>query len=234
MRTHRHCYVPFSVLDSYSALSEFATVSVTTASMNPKDAGARKPNEGTVAEEDPFLIARVVKHGDENAFSQLYDRHAPLLFSLACRMLGRKSEAEEVLQEAMLQFWRKAGDYDASKGSFRAWLVVLTRSRCLDRLRHRSVVQRSEVQMSEDVPEPADDALMAPEEMEQSEARAAVHAALGALPEVQRQALEAAFFEGMTQSEISTRTGEPLGTVKTRMRLGMIKLMELLKPYIEK
>jgi RNA polymerase sigma-70 factor (ECF subfamily) len=149
-------------------------------------------------------------------------------------MLGRKDAAEEVLQEAMLQFWNKAADYDARKGSLRAWLVVLTRSRCLDRMRRRSVVNRSEVQMSENVPEPVDDALMAPEEMEQAEARAAVQNALGALPAPQREALEAAFFEGMTQTEISARTGEPLGTVKTRMRLGMIKLMDLLKPYTER
>ena len=202
--------------------------------MNPKSGDARKSNEGIATGEDSFLVDRIVRDGDESAFSKLYDRHAPLLFGLACRMLGRKDAAEEVLQEAMLQFWNKAADYDARKGSLRAWLVVLTRSRCLDRMRRRSVVNRSEVQMSENVPEPVDDALMAPEEMEQAEARAAVQNALGALPAPQREALEAAFFEGMTQTDISARTGEPLGTVKTRMRLGMIKLMDLLRPYTER
>jgi RNA polymerase sigma-70 factor (ECF subfamily) len=202
--------------------------------MNPKSDDARKSDEGILAEQDALLIARIVDESDEGAFSQLYDRHAPLLFGLACRILGRENEAEEALQEAMLQLWRKAGNYDAGKGSVRAWLVVVTRSRCLDRLRRRSVVTRREIQMPENAPEPADDALMAPEEMEQAETRAAVQRALGSLPEAQRKALEAAFFEGMTQTEISARFGEPLGTVKTRMRLGMIKLMEQLKPYIEK
>jgi RNA polymerase sigma-70 factor (ECF subfamily) len=202
--------------------------------MNPKSGDAHPSNEGILAEEDAFLVDCIVRDADESAFSKLYDRHAPLLYGLACRMLGRKSEAEEILQEAMLQFWNKAADYDAKKGSLRAWLVVLTRSRCLDRMRRRSVVQRNEVQMPENVLEPVDDALMAPEEMEQAEARVAVQNALNALPAAQRKVLESAYFEGMSQSEISARTGEPLGTVKTRMRLGMIKLMELLKPYTER
>jgi RNA polymerase sigma-70 factor (ECF subfamily) len=199
--------------------------------MNPDHDAARKlseqaPNDGAAA-----LVARMAR-GDEDAFSLLYDLHAPLLYGLACRIMGREQDAEEALQDAMLQAWRTAGKYDESKGSVRTWLVMMTRSRCLDRLRRRGTVSRREAPMPEGAAEPADDSLMAPEEMQQAETKAAVVAALAALPEAQRKVLDAAFYEGMTQAEIAERTGEPLGTVKTRMRLGMLKLMELLKPYM--
>lgn len=162
--------------------------------------------------------------------SDVYDLHAPLLYSLACRMLGDETEAADALQEVLLQAWRKSSSYDPAKGSLRTWLVVLTRSRCLDRLRRRAVRRGRETSLPDDA-EPADDRPLAPQELEDAERRLAVRAALAQLPEPQRKAVEAAFYDGMTQMEIATATGEPLGTVKTRVRLGMRKLAELLKAH---
>ncbi len=199
--------------------------------MNPDADAVRISQQQALMSEEADCLARVVRTRDEYAFSRLYDLQSPLLFALACRMLGAEEDAQEVVQEVMLKMWREAGRYDPARGSVRAWSVTMTRSRCLDRLRRRGVVRRHETQPLSDAPEPADDAPMAVEEMVRAETGAAVRRALGALPEEQRRALEASFFDGLSQSQISAASGEPLGTVKTRMRLGMRKLAELLKTY---
>lgn len=191
--------------------------------MNPR--GAETRNHDREAAE----LVRRVGQGDEEAFSRLYDLYSPLLFSLAWRMLGQQAEAEDALQEVMLHVWRKASSYDPTKASARTWLIILARSRCLDRLRRRGVVSRRELPMTQEAFDPPEDRVMAMGEMEQEELRLRVRAALKSLPEPQRRALEAAYFDDLTQAEISARTGEPLGTVKTRMRLGMLKLAELLR-----
>lgn len=170
--------------------------------------------------------------GDERAFSRIYDLHSPLMFGVACRMLGQ-AEAEDCLQEVFLQVWKKAADFDPMRGSARAWLVLLTRSRCLDRLRRIGVRRRTEGPDhggDGGAPEPADDRPMASEEFERAEEGAAVRAAIQSLPEPQRKALELAYFEGLSQTQIAAALGEPLGTVKTRMRLAMLKLIEIFKP----
>lgn len=181
--------------------------------------------------EEADCLSRIARERDEDAFSRLYDLQSPLLFGLACRILARKDEAEEVLQEIMLKVWHEADRYDAARGSARAWLVMMTRSRCLDRLRRRSTALRREPPAPENLDQTPDDSVMAVEEMTRAEERAAVRQALNSLPEAQRRALEAAFFEGLTHAEIAAKTGDPLGTVKTRVRLGMMKLAELLKAY---
>lgn len=191
--------------------------------MNPRDTEARTHDRETAD------LVRRVGQGDEEAFSRLYDLYASLLFSLAWRMLGQQAEAEDALQEVMLQVWRKASSYDPAKASARTWLIILARSRCLDRLRRRGVVSRRELPLTQEAPDPPEDRVMAAGEMEQEELRLSVRRALESLPEPQRKALEAAYFDGLTQAEISASTGEPLGTVKTRMRLGMLKLAELLR-----
>ncbi len=182
--------------------------------------------------EEADCLSRVARARDESAFSRLYDLQSPLLFSLACRMLGSEEDAQEVVQEVMLKMWREAGRYDPARGSVRAWSVTMTRSRCLDRLRSRAVLRRHESQPAADSPEPADDAPMAVEDMLRAETQAVVRRALSALPDEQRRALEASFFDGLSQSQIAAETGEPLGTVKTRVRLGMRKLAELLKAHV--
>jgi RNA polymerase sigma-70 factor (ECF subfamily) len=198
--------------------------------MNPDGGLRRNINEEPAADEAAGLIRRIAEEGHEESFSRLYDLHAPLLFGFACRILGRESDAQDVLQEVFLQVWRKAVDFDASKGSARTWLIVLTRSRCLDRLRRKSRKEGRELPLGEGAAEPAE-AAVGSSGLELSEAGLAVRQALAVLPEPQRRAIEASYFDGLSQSEIAKKTGEPLGTVKTRMRLGMLKLMDLLKPY---
>ncbi len=199
--------------------------------MNPDADDARISQQQALVLEEADCIARVARARDEQAFSRLYDLQSPLLFALACRMLGSDEDAQEVVQEVMLKMWREAGNYDPSRGSVRAWSVTMTRSRCLDRLRRRTVARKHETRAAQDAPESADDSLMAVEEMVRAETQVVVRRALAALPEEQRRALEAAFFDGLSQSQISAESGEPLGTVKTRIRLGMKKLAEQLKAY---
>jgi RNA polymerase sigma-70 factor (ECF subfamily) len=176
----------------------------------------------------------VARDRDEKDFSELYDRHAPLVFGLACRILGRNEEAEDLLQEVFMSIWERAASYDSSRGPVVAWISVMARSRCIDRLRRRSLRQGREISIYS--PDGEGDALLALPEpgvstldsLGAAEQKAAVSRALDALPPLQRTVLDAAYFEGLTQQEIADKLGEPLGTVKTRMRLGLMKLAELL------
>lgn len=199
--------------------------------MNPPSEPQRTHDDGAWETEGAELLSRVARLRDESAFARLYDLCAPLLYGLACRMVGPGADAEDVLQEVMLQAWNRAAAFDPGKGSARVWLVVMTRSRCLDKLRRRGARRGHEVAGLDALAEPADGEESASETMEQAEARTMVRKALAALPAEQRRTLEIAYFEGLSQSEIAERTGEPLGTVKTRMRLGMMKLMDLLKTF---
>ena len=163
--------------------------------------------------------------GDEAALAALYDRYRLILFGLIQRILHSRAEAEDVLQEVFLQAWQKASSFDETRGRPFTWLVTLARSRAIDRLRSLGARDRlaaaSAREAAEEVADAADDAILS----EQSEI---VRDALKELPEEQRQVLLLAYFEGFTQSEIAGRINAPLGTIKTRMRSGMIKLRELL------
>lgn len=180
---------------------------------------------------DLELIRRVA-HRDQAAFDALYDRYAGLVFSLAFRILGSRPDAEEVVLDVFAQAWRLAERYDAGKSRVDSWLLMMTRSRALDRLRQRQrdarVDEASESLAAEAlnaaVPGPEDDILVA-------ERRRAVVEALGELPEAQRRALELAYYKGLSQTEIAEATGEALGTVKTRMRLGLGKLRDSLASW---
>lgn len=170
-------------------------------------------------------LLKAVARGDEEALAHLYDNYRVILFGLLVRILNSREEAEDVLQEVFLQVWRRAGDFDETRGKPFTWLVTLARSRGIDRLRSLGardrVAQASAREESEEVSDPASDTF-------RSEQRALVSSALAQLPEEQKRPLVLAYFEGLTQSEIATKLGAPLGTVKTRMRAGMIKLRELL------
>ena len=163
--------------------------------------------------------------GDEQALACLYDRYRVILFGLILRILHSRVEAEDVLQEIFLQVWQKAKDFDESRGRPFTWLVTLSRSRAIDRLRSLGARDRLAIgaarESSEDVGDAVTDAIL-------SERSKIVRAALQELPEEHLQVLMLAYFEGFTQSEIAERLGAPLGTVKTRMRSGMIKLREKL------
>ncbi len=173
-------------------------------------------------------LLKAVAARDEAALGQLYDRYRLILFSVLVRILNNREEAEDVLQEVFLQVWRRAADFDANRGRPFTWLVTLARSRGIDRL--RSVASRARVAMAAgaEVNEASDDVSDAATDAIRSEQRGVVNNALSQLPEEQKRPLMLAYFDGLTQSEIAMQLGAPLGTVKTRMRSGMMKLRELL------
>jgi RNA polymerase sigma-70 factor (ECF subfamily) len=170
-------------------------------------------------------LIHAIARGDEAALGALYDRYRLILFGLLTRILNSREEAEDVLQEVMLQVWRRAADFDEQRGRPFTWLVTLTRSRAIDRLRVLGARQRLAESASRNAPEEASDAV---KDTLHSEQREIVKRALAALPEEQTRILKLAYFEGLTQSEIAKKLATPLGTVKTRMRSGMIRLRELL------
>ncbi len=162
---------------------------------------------------------------DEAALAQLYDRYRVIVFGLLMRILNNREEAEDVLQEVFLQVWRKADDFDESRGRPFTWLVTLGRSRGIDRLRTLASRERAAEAGAREVVEQVSDAAT---DAFKSEQRGLVNSALAQLPDEQKRPLMLAYFDGLTQSEIATRLGAPLGTVKTRMRTGLMRLRELL------
>ena len=180
-------------------------------------------------EADRALVARI-ENRDADALALLYDRHAGRLMGLAHRILGDTGEAEEILQEVFLHVWRASGTFDPSRGPVLAWLLVATRSRSIDRLRSRRQGRSAGTRSLEEAPETA-----SREDIEADAAgrewEAQCRAVIAELPEDQRRALELAYFEGLTHQEIAERTATPLGTVKTRVRLGLMKLRERILPY---
>lgn len=178
---------------------------------------------------DLALIRRVVG-GDETALAVLYSRYAGMVYSVAKRILGETGAAEEVAQDIFYQLWRTASRFDLARGSLGGWLLVAARNRSIDRLRRR----QSRGQPEKHGDEPGIDQVALNLNVETSVARkemiSQVRGALDRLPEEQRKALELAYFEGLTHSEIATRTGDPLGTVKTRLRTALESLRQALNP----
>jgi RNA polymerase sigma-70 factor, ECF subfamily len=191
-----------------------------------------KPSQHVTSMIDPTLLARVVK-GDQQAFSQLYDHSSTLLFTLAVRILGNREEAAELLQDVYLEVWRKVSRYDVGRGTPVAWLVTLTKSRAIDRLRARAsrsyqATNSLEVGTAAEV---ADSGPSPFETQADQELRIAVVAAVAGLPQAQQQAIELAYYEGLSHAEIASRLNQPLGTVKTRIKLGMSKLRDSLQRW---
>jgi RNA polymerase sigma-70 factor (ECF subfamily) len=184
-------------------------------------------NEADQAQ-DAALIERI-RHGDRAAFMAFYDRFSPLLFSVAARLLADRREAEDVLQEVMLLIWNKSGEYDPALGALSSWAVTLTRNKTLDRLRARTRRRRlvEEVAILAEQPD-ANSGPSANEVIHGRERADRLRAAMQELPVDQRMAIELAFFTGMTQTDIATRLQQPLGTVKARIRRGMLRLREQL------
>lgn len=175
---------------------------------------------------DPKLLTRVAK-GDQQAFGQLYDQSSTLLFTLAYRILSDREEAAELLQEVYLEVWRKIAKYDVGRGSPIAWLVTLTRSRAIDRLRTRTSRGNHVVADSFEHPlvsQTPDASLNPYETQEDQELRQMIVKAILDLPLPQQQAIEMAFYQGLTHTEIAAKLNQPLGTVKTRIKLAMTKL----------
>jgi len=166
----------------------------------------------------PSLLQKLAK-GDKAALADFYDLYAGLVNGLALRILRDVSEAEDVVQEVFLQVWRQADRYDPQRGTPEAWLCTMARTRALDRLRRRAARR-------EDASAAAPVATLVP----RNEEALAVRQALDALSSDQRRAVELAYYGGLTQTEIAQALGEPLGTIKTRIRTAMIRLREALGP----
>ncbi len=192
-------------------------------------AGARPAAPAAAGPEGDRELVRRMAAGDESALGELYDRFTPLLHSVVLRIVGDADDAEEVVEETFWQAWRQAGRYEESRGGISTWLVMMGRSRALDRVRSRrrfreeafDEIPESNVAAEQEGPDPLRSALDA-------DVRRIVAAAVAKLPPEQRQTVELAYFRGMSQTEIAEMTGQPLGTVKTRARLALNKLRDAL------
>jgi RNA polymerase sigma-70 factor (ECF subfamily) len=174
-------------------------------------------------------LLRRMAAGDREAFAVFYDRYAPVVFPLILRIVRERADASDVLQEVFWEAWQSAGRYDASRGSPEAWMVMQARSRAIDRV--RSTRRRGDTFVA-----PLDEAMAAaPAEdspraaAEAAEDRGTIRSALERLPGAQREVIELAYYAGLTQTEIAERLKQPLGTVKTRIRLGLERLREVVK-----
>jgi RNA polymerase sigma-70 factor, ECF subfamily len=178
-------------------------------------------------------LVEKIGRGDRQSFEQLYERFSGVLFSTAYRILNDREGAEDVLQDVFVQIWDKASMYDSKRGKPLTWAVTLTRNKAIDRL--RSVQRRN--RLNDEVEEEAvvdaqihsEQPVDAVEAMEKSRL---IRSAVLQLSKEQREAIELAFFTGLTQNEIADELKQPLGTVKARIRRGMMKLKELVEPYL--
>ena len=167
--------------------------------------------EGTTAD---LSIVTGLKTGDQGAMAELYDRYSSVVYAVALRVLGDTGAAEDVLQEVFLQLWRNPHAFDAARGNLASWLAVVTRNRAIDFLRKRRPETDIENVVLSVAPDLAGDA-------ERARAAAKVRGVMGSMAPAQRGALEMAYWEGMSHSEIAEKTGEPLGTIKTRIQGGV-------------
>ncbi|MDZ4862750.1 MAG: sigma-70 family RNA polymerase sigma factor [Gemmatimonadota bacterium] len=214
------------------------SLSATTAHAVPWNPTLPRPMTDTLASNAPSRDADLVlqvARGDERALGLLYDRFGPVLYAVALRITGEKADAEEVVMAAFAQAWREAPRFDTTRGSAAAWLTMMARSRALDLVRSRARRSRITDTAARDDSSQAPAMSQGPRTpgaaLEENERRAAVAAAMSSLSAPQRQALEMAYYDGLSQSEIAEKLREPLGTIKTRMRLGMQKLREALRPF---
>lgn len=198
--------------------------------MNPSERPQSYSSENGSNADDVALMRRMVE-ADETALGALYDRWVRSLYSLVLHLLKDPDEAEDVVEETFWQAWRKAGSYEPSRGAVSTWLLTIGRRKALDRLRARKRSRedligedRSLADLPSSDPDPSIDT-------EGAELRENVRRALNDLPAEQREVLELGYFNGLSQSEIADVTGQPLGTVKTRMRLAMQKLREPLSMH---
>jgi RNA polymerase sigma-70 factor (ECF subfamily) len=170
--------------------------------------------------EDLGLLTRL-QSGDQEAMVVLFDRYAPMVYSVALRVLKDAGEAEDVMQEIFVQLWRQPGTFVSGRGTLGAWLAVVARNRSIDVLRRRKPSEPVELFSLPSSTNLAD-------ESERNALMEKVQVAIQKLPEEQQKSLELAFFEGMSHSEIAAKTGDPLGTIKTRIRLGLISIRKAL------
>jgi RNA polymerase sigma-70 factor (ECF subfamily) len=196
---------------------------------DPIRAGARRNNRMAadirdLADEE---VMQLVQRGDPRAFELLYDRHGAAAYSLAYRMTGKPTAAEDVVQEALLSIWRSRQRYDPTRGSVRTWILGIVHNRAIDGLRRSAVHDRRRESLDDfaerqEAPERTD------VEVARREEARSVRGALDTLPSEQRQTIELAYFAGFTQSQIAELLDQPVGTVKGRIRLGLEKMRQQL------
>ncbi len=185
-----------------------------------RETGVVNPPPPSTQDDSSLLL--MVKKGDEHAMATLFDRYSKIVYSVALRVLRDPASAEDVLQEVFMQIWRNADGFIATRGSLGGWLAVVSRNRSIDVLRRRRPTESVD-----DIPlaSPYDLADEAERNSMMEKARAIIHL----LPPEQRKTLEMAFFDGLTHSEIAEMTGDPLGTVKTRIRSALAALRKAFK-----
>jgi RNA polymerase sigma-70 factor, ECF subfamily len=177
-----------------------------------------------VSREQQAELFRRIATGDQRALRTVYELVSTRAMAIALRLLGDRSEAEDIVQDAFIEVWRRASQYQTARGSADAFVLTIVRSRAIDRLRARGTSNRVAAEARrEPLPEPA-----SPDPAGERVDRERVVAALASLPPEQKRVVELAYYEGLSQSEIAARTGEPLGTIKTRIRLAMAKLSDQL------
>ena len=183
----------------------------------------RSSDEPTAGPDEALVVRLAARQMD--AAAELYDRYAPQLYALARRIVRNEGDAEDVVQEVFSQAWRTAATYDRQRGSVIGWLLMMTRTRSIDKLRSRQARPDADGAISPDSLPAAE----TPDVVLAAEQATMVRAALLELPPAQRTALELAYYEGLTQAEIAARLAEPLGTVKTRMRTALSTLRARLR-----
>lgn len=207
----RHFFAPHNVI----------SITRTRQHVNSPDANP----DASANERDVELLRRIAR-GDREAFAEFYDRHAALMYSVATKILGNSNEAQDVLQEVCLQIWEKAGRFDPHLGRAASWAAILARNRAVDRMRalqRRSRLAEQAGQEQTTTTGPLDSV----NELQFGHERAdLIQSAIQELPEEQRKAIELAYFSGLTQEEISKKLNTPLGTIKARIRRGLLKLRD--------
>ena len=182
-----------------------------------------------IADNPEAALLKRVAQGDSAAFADLYKRWSPMLFGLVCKILEDSREAEDALQDGFLHVWHKAQSYDPCRSSPTTWAYMIFRNKAIDRLRarQRRGIGIERIAIEQPFREP--DAASPEEDAESHERRKTIEAALASIPAEQREALHLAYFKGLTQPEIAEQLGAPLGTIKARMRRGLLKLAGTLK-----
>ena len=195
---------------------------------------AARPSFATLVNEQEsqdrdIELLRQIAAGDSTSFAEFYDRHSTLMFSVACRILHDTSEAQDVLQEVFVQIWEKAAKFDPKLGKASSWAAILVRNKAVDRIRASQRRTRlaeetgAEQAAAANVDDTANEAVYGHEKAN------LIHTAIIDLPVEQRQAIELAYFSGLTQDEISKKLNQPLGTIKARIRRGLLKLRDQLE-----
>ena len=180
-------------------------------------------------------LMTMLQQRDPSALEYLYDRHSAIVKSLAMKVVHNEAEAEDLLQEIFMEIWNRAAGYDSSKGKPLGWIVTLARRRAIDRLRKCQSHCRAEDRLRDEVEQQPESWTTDPEEdFVMADSRETLRQLLKTLPEAQQQAIELAFYQGMSQREIAAHTGIPLGTIKTRLELGLRKLYDSVRSLRDK